>query len=147
MSPVMGTASLLAGIPHDIPSPRSSSAVKGPYPCHTTRSLPAPWLHRPGGGSASLPVAFGQASVAGSVCLAAVWVLGRSSGGAAGLLRFGCQLAQRRQALSGDEMCSDEMPQIKLSHSPTIPSRFPGFIKHLDFKLSAHCVLEFGLNV
>lgn len=134
------------------PSPRSSSAVKGPYPCHTTRSLPAPWLHRPGGGSASLPVAFGRASVAGSVCLAAVRVLGRSSGGAAGLLRFVCQLAQRRQALSGDEMCSDEMcsdemPQIKHSHSPTIPSCFPGFIKHLDFKLSAHCVLEFGLNV
>lgn len=129
------------------PPPQSSSAIMGPYPCHIIRSLPAAWLHRPCGGSASLPVAFGWVSEAGFVCLAAALALGRSSGGAAGLLRFGCQLAQCRQAPSGDEMCSDEMPQIKRSHSPSIPSRFPGLTKHLDVKLSAHCGLEFGLNV
>lgn len=126
------------------PPPRSSSAVKGPYPCHAVHSLPAPWLRED---FASLPVAFGCVSEAGSVCLAAARAVGRSSSGAAGLLRFGCQLAQCRQAPRGDEMRSDEMPQIKHSHSPTIPSCFPGSIKHLDLKLSAHCMLEFGLNV
>lgn len=117
---VMGAASLLAGIPVSYPSPRSSSALKGLYPCHTLPSLPALWLRRPGRGSASLPVAFGWVSEAESACLAATQALGRSSGGAAGLLSFSWSWH------SGDEMRSDETVWMKHSHSPTTPLRFPG---------------------
>lgn len=98
---VMGAACPPASIPHDIPPPWPSPAVPGRIPA-TLSVLPP----LPGSAEAlpSLPVAFGWVSEARSVRLAAAQALGRSSGRAAGLLRFSCQLAPHALAPSGDEM-------------------------------------------
>lgn len=127
--PVTGTASLLADVPlgHP-PTPLCShgavSPAHGPFSPHVPPGLCcAAW-------------SFWQGSDAGA-------------GGLAAVRGCGAPAASWHSAGSAerDEVCLGEMLQIKHFHSPTTPSRFPGFIKHPDAKLSAHCVLEFGLNV
>jgi len=74
---VMGAASRLAGIPHDI-TPRPSMALQ------SRGHIPATWLVPsllPGsaGPAEALPVAFGQVNEARAVSLAAARAVGRSS--------------------------------------------------------------------